>query len=388
MISRHSFLGLFVLTLVASIAAVPGRAAVAVETIAKQAIVKEMATGKVLFEKNSQSPMEPASMAKMMTVYLIFERLRDGRLSLDDTFPVSENAWRKGGAKSGGSTMFLEPGSRARLEDLIRGIVVQSGNDACIVLAEGLAGKEETFAAEMTAKAKALGMADTVFKNATGWPAPDQTTTAADLAILAERTVRDFPQYYHYYAEKSFTYNGIRQSNRNPLLYKTKGADGLKTGHTVSAGYGLAASAERENRRLVSVAGGLPSKRARSRESERLLEWGFREFANYTLFKKDETVAEAAVWLGKAPRVPLVIPQDLTLTLPKKSRRDMKVKVSFMGPIPSPIEKGAPLAKLLITVPDEKPMEVTLVAGTGVEKLGLFGRLSAALQHIMWGEAK
>ncbi|MEQ8195693.1 MAG: D-alanyl-D-alanine carboxypeptidase, partial [Rhodospirillales bacterium] len=193
---------------------------------------------------------------------------------------------------------------------------------------------------------------------------------------------------YRYYSEKSFTYNGIRQMNRNPLLYKTKGADGLKTGHTVSAGYGLAASAERDGRRLVSVVSGLPSKRARSRESERLIEWGFREFANYTLFKKDEVVAEAAVWLGKEAKVPLIIPQELTLTLPKKSRRDMKVKISFKGPIPSPIKKGAPLAKLTITVPNKNPTEVTLVAGAEVEKLGLFGRLRAALEHIMWGEAK
>ena len=360
----------------------------AVETIAREAIVKDMTTGKVLFDKNSRVTMPPASMAKMMTIYLVFERLRDKRLSIGDTFSVSENAWRRGGAKSGGSTMFLEPGSRVRVEDLIRGIIVQSGNDACIVIAEGLAGSEKTFANEMTEKAKKIGMKDTAFKNATGWPAPEQLTTAADLALLAERTIKDFPEFYHYYSEKSFTYNGIRQTNRNPLLYKTKGADGLKTGHTVTAGYGLAASALRDGRRLISVVSGLPSKRARSRESERLIEWGFREFKNYTLFKKGDTVAEAAVWLGKEAKVPLIIAQELTLTLPKKYRRDMKVTVSYVGPIPSPIKQGDPLAKLLVSVPNEKPVEVTLVAGTSVESLGLFGRLSTVLQHIMWGDAK
>lgn len=360
----------------------------AVETIAREAIIKDATTGKVLFEKNARTPMAPASMAKMMTIYLVFERLRDSRLSIDDTFSVSENAWRRGGAKSGSSTMFLEPGSRVRVEDLIRGIIVQSGNDACIVIAEGLASSEKTFAAEMTQKAKELGMTNTVFKNSTGWPAPEQKTTAADLAILAERTIKDFPQFYHYYSEKSFTYNGIRQPNRNPLISKTKGADGLKTGHTVTAGYGLAASAKRGDRRLISVVSGLPSKRARSRESERLMEWGFREFNNYALFKKGDTVAEADVWLGQAPKVPLVIAENLTLTIPKKSRRGMKVTVSYMGPISSPIKKGAPLAKLLIAIPDEKPIETTLVAGASIEKLGLFGRLSTALHHILWGEAK
>jgi len=359
----------------------------AVETIAREAIVKDVTTGTILFEKNANKPMPPASMAKMMTIYLVFERLRDSRLSIEDTFSVSENAWRRGGAKSGSSTMFLEPGSRVRVEDLIRGIIVQSGNDACIVLAEGLASSETSFAAEMTQKAKELGMKNTIYKNSTGWPAPEQITTAADLAILAERTIRDFPQFYHYYAEKSFTYNGIRQTNRNPLLYKTRGADGLKTGHTVTAGYGLAASAKRGERRLISVVSGLPSKRARSRESERLIEWGFREFGNYALFNKGDTVMEADVWLGEAAKVPLVIDESLTLTIPKKSRRGMKVSVSYMGPVTSPIKKGDPLAKLMIAIPNEKPIEKTLVAGNSVEKLGLFGRLSTALHHILWGEA-
>ena len=387
-VSRKPIFFVSILAAISLIVGLASNEARAIETIARTAIVKEVATGKVLFEKNARIKIPPASMAKMMTIYLVFERLRDSRLSIDDTFSVSENAWRRGGAKSGSSTMFLEPGARVRVEDLIRGVIVQSGNDACIVLAEGLASSEKTFAVEMTQKAKELGMKDTTFKNSTGWPAPEQVTTAADLAVLAERTIKDFPQLYHYYEEKSFTYNGIRQMNRNPLLYKTKGADGLKTGHTVTAGYGLAASVKRDGRRLISIASGLPSRRARSRESERLIEWGFREFNNYALFKKGDTVAEAAVWLGQEAKVPLIISQNLTLTMQKKSRRDMKVKVSYMGPVTSPIKKGDPLAKLMITVPNEKPIETTLVAGSNVEMLGLFGRLSAALHHILWGEAK
>ena len=215
--------------------------ALAIETIAKQAFLIDMTTGEVLFEKNADQPMAPASMSKMMTAYMIFERLRDGSLTLEDTFTVSENAWRKGGAKSGGSTMFLEPGKRVKLEDLLRGIIVQSGNDACIVVAEALASSEAAFAEEMTVRAKELGLQNTVFKNATGWPDPEHLTTAQDLALLAKRTITDFAEYYHYYAEKEFTYNTIRQINRNPLLYKNIDVDGLKTGHTVESEYGLTA---------------------------------------------------------------------------------------------------------------------------------------------------
>jgi D-alanyl-D-alanine carboxypeptidase (penicillin-binding protein 5/6) len=359
----------------------------AMETIAREAILMDSTTGEVLFEKNADTPMAPASMSKLMTVYMIFERLRDGRLSLDDTFTVSENAWRKGGAKSGSSTMFLDPGTRVRAEDLIRGIIVQSGNDASIVIAEGLAGSEEAFALEMTARARGLGLRGSVFKNATGWPDPGHQMTARDLAILAIRTIEDFPEYYHYYTEREFTYNGIRQTNRNPLIYKDIGVDGLKTGHTQDSGYGLAASAKRGDRRLVLVVNGLLSRKARGREPERLLEWGFREFNNYTLFKAGDTITEADVWLGRDTTVPLVIEADLVITLARKARLDMKVRVEFEGPIAAPIAKGDRLAKLVVTAPDRAPIEVPLVAGADVERLSLFGRLGAALGYILWGQS-
>jgi len=361
--------------------------ATAIESAARQALLVEMATGAVLFEKDADDLMHPASMSKMMTVYMVFERLRDGRLSLDDALPVSENAWRKGGAKSGGSTMFLDLGSRVKLEDLIHGIIVQSGNDACIVVAEALAGSEETFAAEMTDRARELGLQDTTLRNATGWPHPEHLTTARDLAILARRTIEDFPDFYHYYDDKVFTYNGIRQTNRNPLLYRDVGADGLKTGHTEASGYGLTASATHGDRRLILVVNGLSSVKERAREAERLVSWGFREFENYALLKAGEVVTDAEVWLGRDPVVPLVIEKDLTITLPRKARREMKVTVRFDGPVPAPIRQGTPLATLSVQAPGRDPVEVPLVAGADVEQLGIVGRLGAALRHIVWGQS-
>ena len=272
----------------------------AIETSAKQAILIDNATGAVLFEKDADMLMEPSSMSKIMTIYMIFERLADGSLKLDDTLPVSEKAWRKGGSK-----MFVKVGDRVSVEDLLRGIIIQSGNDATIVIAEGLAGDEKSFAAEMTDRARELGLESSMFTNASGWPDEDHRVTARDMALLAKLTIENFPQYYGYYAELEFIYNGIRQGNRNPLLYKNMGADGLKTGHTVNAGYGLTASAIRDGRRLILVINGLGSASGRSREAERLIEFGFREFSNYALFEAGEAIGEADVWLGDAATGPV-----------------------------------------------------------------------------------
>ncbi len=359
----------------------------AIESLAKQVVLMDAETGAILFDKNAEVPMPPASMSKLMTIYMVFERLRDGRLSLDDTFRISENAWRKGGAKSGSSTMFLVPGKRVRVEDLIRGIIVQSGNDACIVIAEGISGSEEAFAEEMTVRAKQLGLTSSIFKNSTGWPHPEHRMSPKDLAFLAKLTIEHFPEYYHYYSERSFVYNGIKQNNRNPLIYKEMGADGLKTGHTTESGYGLTGSATRGERRLILVVNGLSSKKERSREPERLLEWGFREFGNYALLGAGEVVDEAQVWLGTDPTVQLIIENDLKLTLHKKARREMKVSVNYQGPIPAPIKKGDILATLTVSAPDEKTIELPLVAANDVERLGLIGRLIAAFKHILWGSA-
>ena len=360
----------------------------ALETPASHVYLVDTTTGTVLMNKNGEQLMAPASMSKLMTLYMVFERLQDGRLSLDDKFYVSENAWRKGGAKTGGSTMFLEPSMRVRVEDLIRGIIVQSGNDACIVVAEALGGSEEAFAAEMTDKARELGMMDSVFKNSTGWPNPEHRMSSRDLAKLAQHTVEAFPEYYHYYSEDKFVFNGIKQSNRNPLIYKDMGADGLKTGHTEESGYGLTASAQRKDRRLVLVVNGLPSKKLRSTESERLIEWGFREFGNYEMFKAGDVVTDANVWLGQKPSIPLIIENDLTLTLPKRARRNMEVKVSFQGPVPAPVSKGQRLGTLTISAPDVETQEFPLLAGDSVKQLGLVGRLGAALDYILWGSSQ
>lgn len=358
-----------------------------IDTQAREAILFDASTGTVLLDKNADVSMPPASMSKIMTAYLLFESLKEGRVSLDDTFRVSETAWRKGGAASGSSTMFLPPNSEVRVEDLILGIIVQSGNDACIVVAENLAGSEEAFARQMTEKARELGMMNSTFANATGWPDPGQRMTARDLGILANKIVTNFPEYYHYYSVKEFTYNGIRQTNRNPLIYGFPGADGLKTGHTQEAGYGLTATAKREDQRLVLVVNGLPSKKARATESARLLDWAFREFGNYKLFDAGEVVDIAPTWLGTEPTIAMKINQDVRLTMSKKSRRNMKVSVRYQSPIPAPIVAGQEVGKLVIEAPDFKTIEVPLMAGNGVEQLGLFGRLGAALEFLLWGES-
>jgi serine-type D-Ala-D-Ala carboxypeptidase (penicillin-binding protein 5/6) len=361
------------------------RPAAAIETVAREAILMDMETGAVLFEKNAHEPMPPASMSKLMTLYMVFERLKEGSLSLDDKFPVSENAWKRGGAKSGSSTMFLLPNSQVRVEDLLHGIIVQSGNDACIVVAEALAGSEAAFAEQMTRKAAELGLENSHFINATGWPDPDHRMTAYDLAILAKKTIENFPEYYEFYAETEFTYNDIRQMNRNPLLYKGMGVDGLKTGHTENAGYGLTASAERDGRRLILVVNGLESKQQRSDEPQRLLEWGFREFRNYALFTTGETVENVPVWLGQQPTVPAVIGDDVKLTLARKHRDEMKATVVYDSPVPAPITQGQQVATVRLTAPGMETRELPLYAAQDIERLGFFGRITAALEFLIWG---
>ncbi|MCP5373557.1 MAG: D-alanyl-D-alanine carboxypeptidase [Hyphomicrobiales bacterium] len=375
------------LSLLTVLAAATAGDAAAIETTGREAILLDADTGAVLLEKDADVPMPPASMSKLMTLYLVFERLKNGQLSLEDTLPVSDYAWEKGGFKSGSSTMALKPRTRAKVEDLLRGIIVQSGNDACIVFAEALAGSEADFAREMERKGQQIGLQNSHFRNATGWPDPEHRMTARDLATLALRIIRDFPEYYHYFAELEFTYNGIKQHNRNPLLYKNMGADGLKTGHTENAGYGLTASVKRNDRRLVLVVNGLESRKERAREPERLLEWGFRHFGNYALFKGGETVMDANVWLGSQGTVPLLIADDLVITLPRQARKNMKVVVRMAEPIPAPIAKGSQIATLVIKAPGTEDREIPLVAGGEVEQLGFVGRLGAALQYIVWGSS-
>ena len=366
--------------LLALVAALMLRPAYAIDTPAMEALLIDSETGTIMFEKGADERMPPSSMSKLMTVLLVFDRLKDGTLSLDDKFPVSEKAWRKGGSK-----MFVEINSRVRVEDLLRGIIVQSGNDACIVIAEALAGTEEEFAAMLNERAREIGLTGSNFVNATGWPHPDHYMTARDLARLAHYMIETYPEYYRYFAERDFTWSGIKQDNRNPLLYRDVGADGLKTGHTEAAGYGLTASAIQNDRRVVMVLNGLDSKRQRSRESARLIGWAFREFRNYHLFEKGEVVAEADVWLGQSETVPLVVPEQLVLTMRRKARKDMTVTVHYEHPIPAPIAEGQRLGTVRLTAPDHDVIELPLHAGNRVFELGAVGRLKAAVNYVLWG---
>ena len=357
--------------------------AAAFETTGKQIILYDMSTDTVLLEKKADMPMAPSSMSKIMTIYKVFEKLKDGDLSLNDKFKVSEKAWRKGGSK-----MFVKLNSKVKVEDLIRGVIVQSGNDATIVIAEGLSGTEGFFADELNKTAKELGMLSSNFTNASGWPDPNHQTTARDLTKLAIATIQDFPEFYHYYEEKEFKFNNIKQNNRNPALYKDLNADGLKTGYTKAGGYGVTVSAVRGERRLVLVINGLKSKRSRATETERVLEWGFRNFRNYELFDAGDTVADGAVWMGDESTVPLVTEKKIVMTLSRKQRRDMKVKVLLRTPIPAPVSKGVKLGSLKIDIPGLKPVIHPLVSARSVAKLSILLRLKATIKYLLWGELK
>lgn len=367
------------MALLITVVAWPATAA-PLETIAAQAILVDVETGTVLFEKDADLRMPTSSMSKVATAYMVFERIKEGRLSLDDSLPVSERAWRVQGSK-----MFVELGNSIKVEDLIRGVIIQSGNDACVVLAEGISGSEPAFAAAMTKRMKELGLNSTNLMNASGWPDPDHYSTARDLSVLATRLIRDFPDQYHYYSETDFIYHGIKQGNRNPLLARNMGVDGIKTGHTEAAGYGLIASGERDGRRLVMVVNGLPNMQARADESARILEWGWREFDNYTLFKAGEVVDSLPVWLGVAETVPLTIDQQVKITLTHEQRQKMKVSVVADAPVAAPIAKGTKLGTLRVTAPDFQTLEIPLVASVAVEEKGLFGRIGAALSHLFSG---
>ena len=352
----------------------------AFDTAAREAILIDFETGSVILDKDADRPAPPASMSKLMTIYMLFERLKEGSITLDDTMSVSEKAWRMGGSK-----MFVEVNSSVRVEDLIRGIVVQSGNDACIVVAEGISGSEQAFAEAMNERGREIGLTGSSFTNSSGWPDPGHFMSPRDLATLTQRLIVDFPEYFPYFAELDFTYNDIHQGNRNPLLYKDIGADGMKTGHTEEAGYSLTATAERAGRRLILVVTGLDSVRARSSESQRILSWAFRETKNYTLFKAGEEIEAADVWLGVKPRVPLVVDEDLTITLSRDTRKEITVKVVLESPVPAPIVRGTEIATLVISAPDLSPVEIPLKAGADVEQRGIIGRLWSAATYTVFG---
>ena len=356
----------------------------AFDTNARYALLMDSDTGYVILNKDADVAMPPASMSKLMTAYLIFEQIKTGKLTLDTEFTVSENAWRKGGVKSGSSTMFLKPNERVKIRDLIRGIIIQSGNDACIVAAEGIAGSEEAFAELMNRKAKDLKLTNSAFKNATGLPENGHEMSSFDLAKLARALIRDFPEYYPIYAEKEFKYNGIKQGNRNPLLYEVPGADGLKTGHTSVSGFGLTGSVKTpDGRRLIMVINGLKSMADRREESKRLIGWGIGSFENITMYKKGDIVDQIPVWLGVQKEVPVTISGDVSVTVPRGGTPDVKAEIQYNKPVLAPIQKGQKLGSVVVRGPDHQVKTADLIAVTDVAKVGYFGKLKAVISSWM-----
>jgi serine-type D-Ala-D-Ala carboxypeptidase (penicillin-binding protein 5/6) len=349
------------------------------DTAARWAVVIDYNTGATLLDKDADVSMPPSSMTKLMTAYIVYGMLKAGRLKLDQDLPVSERAWRMGGSK-----MFVQVGTQVKVEDLVRGMIVQSGNDACIVLAEGIAGSEEQFVELMNQKARELDLTKSNFRNTTGWPDPDHRMSVRDIASLARRIIQDFPEYYKYDSEKSFKYNNIEQENRNPLVQKGL-ADGLKTGHTDEGGYGLVGSALRGGRRVVLVINGLTSMHQRAEESERLLEWSFREFEDVTLFTAGDTVEQAQVWLGADPTVPLVGGRDLAVTMPRNWRTKARVALEYESPIRAPVARGTTIGRLTVSGEGVPEMSIPLLAGADVPRLGLPGRAMAVLSHYVVG---
>jgi serine-type D-Ala-D-Ala carboxypeptidase (penicillin-binding protein 5/6) len=354
----------------------------AIDVKAPQVYLKDLNTGQILLEKNADEKMVPSSMSKIITAYLVFERLKSGDAKLEDTLLVSEEAWSKGGSK-----MFVKVGSKVGVEDLLKGVIVQSGNDACIVLAEGLAGTEAAFAEEATQKAHEMGATNSTFLNSTGWPDEGHLTTAKDLAIIAERTIRDFPkEYATYYGLKEFTYNNIKQGNRNTLLYKNIGADGMKTGHTDAGGYGIVASAKQGDRRLVLVINGLPTSKDRDQEATALINWGFNYWKNYKIFGKKDVVEVADVWSGTEKSVPLVSSKDISFTIPRSQRKYLQVKIVYDSPIAAPIKAGDQVGILEVTVPEKGVYKIPLEAGKDVKMASFFNRINNSIHYLLYGK--
>ncbi len=358
-----------------------GPARAEIETSAEHAILMDYDTGEILFDKDGDTPMPPSSMSKLMTVELVFKRLKEHSLKLTDTFHVSEKAWREG-ADSSESKMFVMVGSDVSVDDLLKGIIVQSGNDACVVVAEALGGTEDGFAQMMTKRAKELGLTQSHFVNATGMPDPGQHMSAHDLAMLAAHIIRDYPEYYPYFALTDFTWSGIHQPNRNPLLEAKIGADGLKTGHTDAGGFGLTGSAVQNGHRLILVVNGLHSERERAEETPRLLQIGFRDFKRYDLFTPKDIVGEADVWGGTQDKVPLKLSAALSVTMNVEARHDMKVTLRYQSPVPAPVKARDQVGALVVSAPDKPDRTVPVYAAADVPMTGLFGRIWLSFQAL------
>ncbi len=349
-------------------------------TNAPFAYIMDGDTGLPLYSKRGDEPMVPASMSKLMLYYLVFERIRDGRLKLDEELTVSEHAWRTGGAGTDGSTMFLPVHSKVTVQDLLKGAIIVSGNDACIVLAEGIAGSEEAYAREATARAKELGLTASTFANATGLDHPQQRMSAHDIALISYRLIKDFPEFYPMFAEPEFTFNRTRQYNRNPLLREVQGADGVKTGHLAASGFGLVGSAVRDGKRRIIVLNGLKSETERKTEAPRIMRAAFVDFTTAKLVEKGVQVAEADVWLGAKEKVPLVATQEAIVGVHVNALKGVKAEVVYKGPLLAPVKEGDIVGELVISVPGSADIRVPVAAGATVQKLGLFGRAMVGLR--------
>ena len=376
-----SFRILSSLILTASVILLATLPARAFETRASSAYVLDVTTGTVLLEKNADVALPPASMSKLMTVNLLFEALADGRVTMETPFGVSQRA-----QDMGGSTMFLNKSDRPTVQDLIQGIIVQSGNDACVAVAEGLGGTEDAFARMMTERAKTLGMDNSSFGNASGWPHPLQRMSMKDLAILATRIITEFPDYYHYFSQTEYHYKDRapdNRFNRNPLLKLGIGADGLKTGHTQEAGYGLVGSARQGNRRVVFVISGMASGKERAEEAEAVVNWAFRQFAIKTPMKAGNRVAEVPVWLGAKDSVGLTTTEDVSLLVPALQREGLSAKVNWIGPVEAPIAQGQQLGEMVIERPGLPDATVPLVAAEGIAAAGVAKRMGVAATQLI-----
>ena len=382
-------LPLAICILMIAVMAPPAKASSDVPTVAEYVFVTDFNSGRVLMAKQQDLPMKPASMAKIMTTYVVFDRIAEGSLALSDQFVVSEKAWKMGGSRS-----FLQAGRSYSLDELLHGVIVQSGNDAAVVIAEGISGSEENFVAEMNMTATKLGMKNTRFTNATGWPHPDLTTTAEDLGILATALIRDFPvetypDLYPIFGKKAYTLNKIKQGNRNPLLYgksaANSGVDGLKTGYTSESGYGLVASAERDGQRVIMVLNGMASKKERSSESRRLMDFIFREYRNYNFFASGEVIDQAEVWLGEARHVSLVLEEGVSKVLSRSERAKTELSVSWSGPVPAPISKGQKIGELILKTDGQITDRLPLLAAEDVRQLGMLDRIGEALKYLIFG---
>ncbi len=360
----------------------PVKTLLGLDTIAKQAIIYDVNSKSVIFEKNADELMSPSSMSKLLTVYYVFKQLKEGNISLNDKFTVSKKAWKKGGSR-----MFLKLNSEVSIEDLLRGIIVQSGNDACITIAEGFSGSEENFAIELNNLAKDLGLKDSNITNSTGWPDPDHLTTSRDLLTLALRTIEDFPDLYKLYAEKEFTYNKIRQINRNPLLFSDSYSDGLKTGHTSLGGYGLAASSLRNNRRIILVINGLKTNSQRKKESQRLMNVAFLQFKNILIYENKQNLNYINVWNGKKKKLLINAEDDIIINVPNRIIKDLNFFVKHKYPLTAPISKDEEVAELLVKKNNVILNRFPLYASESIEPMNFFNRTIFKFKYLIFGES-